>query len=56
MSRSLWVTLGTTLGIGGLVFAASRRASAATPGSRTRGRRAIPSRRSSSRRSRRRAT
>ncbi len=30
MSRSLWVTLGTTLGLGGLVFAASRRASAAT--------------------------
>ncbi|MBL9106461.1 MAG: hypothetical protein JNL82_36395 [Myxococcales bacterium] len=35
MSRALWITLGTTLGVGGAVFLGSRRASAAsstTPG------------------------
>jgi hypothetical protein len=30
MSRGLWITLGTTLGIGGVVFLGSRRASAAS--------------------------
>jgi len=31
MSRSLWLTLGATLGVGGAVFLAGRRASAASP-------------------------
>ena len=31
MSRGLWITLGTTLGVGGAVFLGSRRASAASP-------------------------
>ncbi len=31
MNRNLWITLGTTLGIGGVVFLGSRRASAASP-------------------------
>ncbi len=32
MSRALWITLGTTLGVGGAVFLGSRRASAASSG------------------------
>ena len=31
MNRGLWISLGTTLGVGGLVFFAGRRASAASP-------------------------
>jgi len=31
MSRALWITIGTTLGVGGAVFLGSRRASAASP-------------------------
>ncbi len=31
MSRGLWITLGSTLGVGGLLFFAGRRASAASP-------------------------
>ena len=31
MNRGLWITLGSTLGVGGLVFFAGRRASAASP-------------------------
>jgi len=32
MSRNLWLTLGATVGVGGAVFLAGRRASAASPG------------------------
>jgi hypothetical protein len=35
MSRSLWLTLGATLGVGGAVFLAGRRAGAATPNQST---------------------
>ena len=33
MSRNLWLTLGATVGVGGAVLLAGRRASAASPGS-----------------------